>query len=60
MEHIFFQTTAVVSLIYAMEDGTTDETDLVGTKARLVSPSSWVVIRRPTKRCPGWRAVLSG
>ena len=60
MAYLYFPTTAVVSLIYTMLDGTTAEMGLVGQEGWWASPSSWAGTRPPTGRSCRWRGRRSG
>jgi hypothetical protein len=48
--HVYFPTTAIVSLLYVMEDGASAEIAVVGARAWSASRCSWAASRPPAAR----------
>lgn len=50
LRHAYFPTTAIVSLLYVMENGASTEIAVIGNEGvASVSPSSWAAKPRPTE-----------
>lgn len=60
LSHVYFPITAIVSLLYVMEDGASAEIAVVGMKASWASHSSWVVSPRPVERSNKAQVMASG
>jgi hypothetical protein len=58
--HVVFPTTAIVSLLSVMEDGSTAEIAVVGNEGWSAFRFSWVAIRRPAGRWCRAAARASG
>jgi len=50
MRHVYFPTTAIVSLLYVMEDGASAEIAVVGNEGIVGVPLSWAARPPPAER----------
>jgi CRP-like cAMP-binding protein len=48
--YIYFPTTAIISLLYLMENGSSAEMGVAGNEGLSASPSTWEAVRCPTRR----------
>lgn len=58
LSHVYFPTSAIVSLLYVLEDGDSAEIAVVGLEGSLAFQFLWAVSRRPAAplfRAPGSR-----
>ena len=60
MRHVYFPTTAIVSLLYVMENGASAEIAVVGNEGSSASRCSWAARRRRAGRWCRARATATG